>query len=93
MVKRICFLVLVCGLFPVRALGAEITYDQDQKTIPLELYQEKTNANINDLTSKKDNPLIFMPKTGEVLQMGLSFVGTLLVGGTVLSYQRRRKDA
>lgn len=53
MVKRICFLVLVCGLFPVRALGAEITYDQDQKTIPLELYQEKPNANTNDLTLKK----------------------------------------
>nr|WP_242595787.1 LPXTG cell wall anchor domain-containing protein [Enterococcus sp. MJM12] len=25
--------------------------------------------------------------------MGLSFVGTLLVGGTILFYQRRRKDA
>lgn len=86
---------------PVYAAEAEI-YDLHEASIPVEFIRKQgadtegeqapPTSNTPESETINSGKHGTMPQTGEILQMSISFVGTLLLIGTLLLFKRRYKN-
>ena len=100
--KKIIRLLLVVVVFlslPAHAAETDVL-DYHEASIPVEFVKKKGNetesehrqSTSNLAETKTPSRYTRLPRTGAILQIGVSFVGTFLVVGTLLLIKRRYKN-